>query len=101
MKVSLKKRDGSTWSCFKLLHRTASDLGIPLAIAIGSLVGIFGVLSLVGEPTTLQTSIQQVLSASRASANESPSSVSRPSTLADRHSHRSPVHGRSAPSRAA
>jgi hypothetical protein len=57
--------------CFKWLRQLLADAGIPLAIAVGWLIGLLGVMSSAIHPTALDKSIRQVLSASRASNSDS------------------------------
>ena len=56
--------------CFKWLRQLIADAGIPLAIAVGWLIGLLGVMSSAIHPTLLDKSIRQVLSASRASNSD-------------------------------
>ena len=57
--------------CFKWLRQLLADAGIPLAIAVGWLIGLLGVMSSAIHPTALDKSIRQVLSTSRASNSDS------------------------------
>ena len=57
--------------CFKRLRQLFADAGIPLAIAVGWLIGFLAVMSSAIHPTPLDKSIRQVLSASRASNSDS------------------------------
>jgi hypothetical protein len=81
----------------RALGPSSKYVGVPLAVAVGWAVALLGLMSSISQPTPLQTSIQKVLSTSRAPAESNAELVSRPSTVTDRQAHRGPRVGRGAP----